>query len=318
MKKYESLKKVELHCHLDGSLNLEKVSRWTRKNIDDVEKALVLKEKGNLTKYLEMFDYPISLLQTKNRLRDAVSDLCKDMMDDGVIYAEIRFDPLSHIMKGLTLDEVMESALEGLNSAPIKAKLILCMKREREIKENKLIIDLAKKYLNSGVACVDLAGDESKYPLRMFSDLFEYANEENVPFIIHAGESGSANEIDLAISYGAKRIGHGISAITSFETMERLKEHNVPLEICPLSNMSLELYEKYTDHPVARLMDSGVLVTINTDNRTLINTSLTKEYNYLNKYFGLNVKDFNQMNRTAIMHSFLTDEEKEELLQYFN
>lgn len=317
MKKYESIKKVELHCHLDGSLNPDKVSRWTRKDIKDVEAALKLSGKSDLTQYLSMFEYPISLLQTKTRLKDASEQLCKDLLEENVIYAEIRFDPMSHLMKGLSISEVVEAVLEGINLTSLKANVILCMKRERDIEENKLIIDLARKYLGKGVVAIDLAGDESLYPLKNFKELFVYAKEMDVPFVIHAGEAGNHKEIDTAISYGATRIGHGIKAIKSFDTMEKLKKRNIPLEICLTSNMALDYFEKYSDHPVARLIDSGVLVTINTDNRTVVDTTLTDEYNYLNKYFGFTVKDFNQMNKTAIEHSFLSKEEKTDFIREF-
>ncbi len=315
MKKYESLKKVELHVHLDGSLNPERVSRWTRRDLKDVKKDLILDTKGNLGHYLEMFSYPISLLQTKTRLIDAGEALCNDLIEDGVIYAEIRFDPLSHIEKGLQIDEVVEYVLEGIRKTNLKCNLILCMKRERDEDSNKKVIDVAKRFITKGVVAIDLAGDEELYPLKNFKNLFEYAKEQDIPFVIHAGEAAGPEEIKTAISYGAKRIGHGISAIKSFEVMEKLKKKDIPLEVCVSSNMTLNLFDSYTLHPIARLIDSGVPVTINTDNRTVVNTTLTDEYNNLNKYFGLGVLDFNRMNTCAIEHSFLSREEKKELLK---
>lgn len=315
MKKYESLKKVELHCHLDGSLNVDKVSKWTRKNVGDVEKLLKLQKTGNKEAYAECLSYPKTLLQTKMRLKDAVEQLCKDLQSDYVIYAEIRVEPLAHTSKGLTLNEVVESLLEGINATTLKAKLILCMKRDREFEENKLIIDLAKKYLKKGVAAVDLTGDEIKYPTRGFKELFAYAKDSGVPFVVHAGENGTAKDVDAAISFGATRIGHGVKAITSYDTMEKLKKENIPLEICLSSNVASGLYEKYGDNPVQRLVDSGVDVVICTDNRTLANTTLTDEYNTLNRVFGFTINEFTNMNKLAIEHAFLSEKEKQELLK---
>ncbi len=317
MKKYESLKKVELHVHLDGSLNPERVSRWTRKDLREVEKLLILESKGDLEHYLEMFSYPISLLQTKTRLIDASEQLCIDLMNDGVIYAEIRFDPIAHLEKGLTIEEVVEYVLEGMKKTSLKCNLILCMKREREFEDNKKVIDVAKKFIKKGVVAIDLAGNEALYPLRNFKELFDYASEKDIPYVIHAGEAGDASEIKTAISYGATRIGHGVSAIKNFDVMEILKKKSIPLEICVTSNMALNLYGKYDEHPIARLIDSGVPVTINTDNRTVVGTTLTDEYNILNRHFGLNIVDFNRMNKCAIEHSFLSDDEKKELIKEF-
>lgn len=316
MKRYENLKKVELHCHLDGSLNPLRVSKWTRKNVDEVVKLLNAGKTNSLEEFLKGFDYPISLLQSKTRLKDAASELCNDLLEDGVIYAEVRFDPVAHTSKGLSLDEVVEAILEGLSTSSLKTNLILCMKREREDEVNKLVIDLAKKYSDKGVVAVDLAGDERAYPTKDFKELFVYAKELGVPYVIHAGEV-NFKDIDYAVSFGAKRIGHGVAAIKSFETMEKLKKHDIPLEICLSSNIDTGIYEDASAHPIARLVDSGVKVTINTDNRSMSDTTLTDEYNLLNKYFGFNVDDFNRFNRCAIEHSFLNKEEKEELLKNF-
>lgn len=317
MKKYESLKKVDLHCHLDGSLNLNQVSKWTRKNVGDVEKLLELQEKGNKEQYKECLAYPKTLLQTKMRLKDAAVQLCKDLESDYVIYAEVRLDPLSHISKGMNINDVISTVLEGFKESSLKVKLILCMKRDREFEENKIVIDAAKRYSKKGVVAVDLIGDECAYPTRSFKELFDYAKTVGIPFVIHAGEFGTAKDIDAAISFGASRIGHGVKAITSFETMEKLKKHNIPLEICLSSNVDSGLYEKYSDNPVQRLADSGVTVIACTDNRTLSNTTLTDEYNTLNRVFDFTIKELTDMNKLAIEHSFASDKEKAELLKEF-
>lgn len=317
MKKYESLKKVDLHCHLDGSLNVERVSKWTRKELDEVKDLLTINKTGDLNDYLRRFEFPISLLQTKTRLRDASKELCSDMIKDNVVYAEIRLDPLAHTKKGLALREVIDAVLEGIQLTDLKAKLILCMKREREFELNKLVVDTAKKYLKKGVAAIDLAGSEKDYPTKNFKELFAYANSIGVPFVVHAGEAGTFKDIDVAINAGAKRIGHGVKAITDYETMEKLKKLDIPLEVCLTSNLNTGLYPNYPSHPVQRLIDSGVPVTICTDNRTLSDTTLTDEYNVLNRYFGFTIKDFNEMNKLAIAHAFLNDKEKTELLKNF-
>lgn len=315
MKKYENLKKIELHCHLDGSLDPLRVSKWSRKNVSEIIDKLRLQKRGNLNEYLEMFKYPISLLQNKQRLKEASELLCRDLKKDSCIYAEIRLDPVAHTEKDLSLKDVVEAVLEGINNSNLKAKIILCMKREREDSINKSVIDIAKKYLKKGVAAVDLSGSETDYPTRDFKEIFAYAKEQGVPFVIHAGESGTSEDINSAISFGASRIGHGVKAITSFEVMEKLKKYDIPLEICLTSNIHTGLYEKYSDHPIMRLVDSGVSVTINTDNRTISNTTLTDEYNLLNKYFNFTVTDFVEMNKCAIEHAFLSDKEKEDLLK---
>lgn len=317
MRKYEGIKKVELHCHLDGSLDLELASKWLKKSKEEV-KMLLTRSSGirDLSDYLEKFELPISLLQMKTHLTQAANALGTAMKKENVIYAEIRFAPLVHT-KCLELAEVIDSVKAGLDASGLKNNLILTMKREASFKDNKKVINIAKKYLNKGVVAVDLAGDEELFPTSSFKETFEYAIKEGVPFVIHAGEAGTYKDIDAAISFGAKRIGHGIAAIKNFKTMETLKKKDIPLEICLSSNLDTKLYEHIEDHPVSRLIDSGVSVTINSDNRTLSKTDLSHEYYLLNKYFGFTKEDFDKMNITAIKHSFLSEEEKEELLKEF-
>lgn len=313
MKKYESLKKVDLHCHLEGSLNLGRVSKWTKKSLVDVENELILK-KSDPEGYKNAYAVANSLLQTKTKLKEAATDLVKDFESDTVIYAEVRLDPVAHTKKGLTIKEVVETVLEGFEMSTVKVKLILMMKRDYDFETNKAIIDLAHRFAKKGVCAVDLAGDEKMYPTKLFKELFLYAKELNVPFAVHAGTTGDFKNIDHALSYGASRIGHGLKAITSYETMEKLKKLNVPLEICVSANVASGLYEKVQEHPVQRLIDSGVSVVIGTDDRTIARTTLTDEYILLNKHFGLTIKEFNEMNRSAIEHAFLNDKEKKELL----
>lgn len=315
MKKYESLKKVDLHCHLEGSLNLIKASKWSKKTTMEIEKALVLGKAGDLDGYKTVYENAKDMIQTKTRLREATVELCNDMLSENVLYAEIRVDPILHTERDLTTKDVVETVLQAIDSTDLKAQVILMMKRNYEHEVNKSIIDLAKKYLKKGVCAVDLGGDELGHPTKNYKELFVHASALGVPFVIHAGEVEDAKSINSAISYGSNRIGHGIKAITSFETMEKLKKLDIPLEICLTSNMALGLYGKYSEHPVQRLIDSGVSVVICTDNRTINQTTLTDEYNLLNKYFDLSVEDFNKMNRCAIMHSFLSDKEKSELLE---
>lgn len=315
MKKYENLKKVELHCHLEGSLNPERVAKWSRKSVSEIIDKLRLKRKGDLNDFLKMFDYPISLLQNRQRLKEAAEVLCRDLKKDSVIYAEIRFDPIGLTKKDLTASAVVDAVLEGLASSDLKTNLILCMKRERDDVTNKSVIDLAKKYLKKGVVAVDLSGSDIDYPTKNFKELFQYAKEKSVPVVIHAGEAGDSKDINSAISFGARRIGHGVKAIGSFEVMEKLKRLDIPLEICLTSNIQTGLYDNYNDHPIMRLVDSGVKVIVNTDNRTISNTTLTDEYNLLNKYFGFTVTDFVAMNKYAVNHAFLSDEEKAMLLK---
>lgn len=308
----EELKKVELHLHLDGSVLVETAEELLNENnLDNLMKTT--DEVTNLTDYLKKFDIPIKIMQTKDNLIRISNEIIKQLKEDNVIYAEIRFAPNFHTTI-LTLEEVVDSILKGLKDNSIKTNLILCMMRGSSFEDNKKIIDLANKYLNKGVCAIDLAGDEIKYPTYMYEDLFKYADELNIPYTIHAGEAGTINDLDDAIKLNPKRIGHGIKAINNEKIINKLINNNITLEICPTSNVQTHNVDKYINHPIKKLRDKGVLLTINTDNRTVSNITLNEEYRLLQNNFSFTNKDFEEFNINAINSSFLKEEEKQELL----
>lgn len=319
MRKYEGIKKIDLNCHLDGSLDLELMMKWSKLSKEELLSKLT-RNTGikNLSDYLDKFALPLDYLQVKTHLRDAALYLGTSMKDENVVYAEVRIAPLLHTRKGLSLEEIIDSVLLGFKLSELKVNLILVMKREASLEDNKSIIKLAKKYLNKGVVAVDLCGDEGLFPTSTFSELFAFANEKGVPFVVTAGENGTFKDIDDAISAGAKRIAHGVKAIKSFYTMEELKKKNIPLEICLSSNMDTRLFSKYADHPVSRLIDSGVKVVFASDNRTLSKTDLSHEYYLLDKYFNFTKEDFIKANEIALEHSFLKESEKEKIRKILN
>ena len=313
----ENLKKIELHLHLDGSVRVSTIEELLDKN--DLEKELVVDENTkSLTDYLKKFDLPIKVMQSKENLIRISKELCEDLIKDNVIYAEIRFAPNFHTKEGLSLDEVVSSVLLGLNSKNIKTNLILCMMRGDSYENNKNIIDLAIKYRNKGVCGIDLAGDEAKYPTSLYKDLFSYALENNLNITVHAGEAATSKEVKDAISYGAKRIGHGIKIINDEEAIKLVKEKQIPLEICPTSNVQTCNVDNIMNHPIKKLFDKGILLTINTDNRTVSNTNLNKEYKLLEEYLNFTKEDFIKTNLIAIDKAFLTNEEKQELRKIIN
>lgn len=312
----KKLKKIELHLHLDGSISLDLASKLSNLSLEEVKKKMIAKDKClNLSDYLTRFNFPIELMQTKENLTLIASDLINRLKDEEVIYAEIRFAPMFHTKGGLTMEEVVEAVLLGLKSNPnIKTNLILCMMRGMSKEDNLKTIEIASKYLNKGVCAIDLAGAEDKYPLDEYLTLFEIAGKKNIPFTIHAGENGSAKEVEKAIKIGAKRIGHGIHTIDDMNVLDLIKERDILLEICPTSNVQTNAVNTYKEHPIYKLYLDNIPLNINTDNSTVSNVTLTEEYTKLSKYFPFTKEDYKIININAIKHSFLSDKEKEELL----
>ena len=316
----KNLKKIELHLHLDVAVSIKLASQLTGINENELKEKMIAPDKcQNLSEYLTKFSFPCSIMQTKENLTLISKDLVNRLEQQNIIYAEIRFAPMFHVKDGLTYEEVIEAVLTGLNSNPnVKTNLILCMMRGAEKENNLKTIEVAEKYLNRGVCCLDLAGAEDKYPLDEYLYLFEIAKSKNIPFIIHAGENGDANEVKKAIQIGAKRIGHGIHSIEKEEVLNLIKEKNILLEICPTSNIQTNSVNTYKEHPIKKLYQLGIPLSINTDNSTVSNITLTEEYEKLLEIFNFTIEDYKQMNINAINSSFLTNEEKEKLIITLN
>ena len=315
-----NLKKVELHLHIDGAVSMELAQKITGKSIEVLKKEMIAKDKcENLSEYLTKFDLPIELMQTKENLYQISADLVDRLAKENIVYIELRFAPMFHTKKGLTYEEIVESVLKGLKSNPkIKTNLILCMMRGFPKENNLKTIEVAEKYLNKGVCAIDLAGAEDKYPLKDYVELFEIVKEKQIPYIIHAGENGDAKEVELAINLGAKRIGHGIHSIEDEKVLNLIKEKNILLEICPTSNVQTNSVDTYQNHPIKKLYDLNIPISINTDNSTVSNITLTEEYMKISNYFNFTLSDYKEMNKNAIKHSFLTKEEQEELLKLYD
>lgn len=311
----EKLKKIELHIHLDGSVPIATISKISGKSIEELTEEMVAPDKcENLSDYLTRFDTPLKYMQTKENLYQISKEVADYLASQNVIYAEVRFAPMFHTKEGLSYNEIVEAVRDGLRSNPnVRVNLILCMMRGFPFEENVKTIDAAFEYLYDGVCALDLAGAEDKFPLSDYEELFKIAKSKFIPFTIHAGENASHKEIELAMQFGAKRIGHGIHANESLETQVLLKDKSVLLEMCPTSNVQTNAIEEYKDHPLEFFYNCEVKVCVNTDNTTVSNITLNEEYLKLHEQFGLTIEQFKKMNEYAAESAFLTIDEQAEL-----
>lgn len=304
------MKKIELHLHLDGSLNVEYASKLLGK---DCKNEMVGSNSTSLADYLKRFDLPIDLLQDYDNIVEFCYLLGKDLVNDGVIYAEVRFCPLFHNKK-ISVDRVITAIRVGFARVEeLKINLIFCMMRHFSFDDNLKIINLAKKYLGNGCCAIDLAGSEAQFPTSDFEELFTIAKNENIPFTIHAGEADGPTSLMSAIKFGTKRIGHGVRCVEDDNVVKLIRDNNIYLEVCPTSNIDTKAFASINEHSIKRLVEEGLLVTISTDNRTVSNTTLTNEYKILRDAFNFTDEDFLKFNLNAIDASFLSDDEKEEL-----
>ncbi len=317
--KLNKLPKVELHMHLDGSILVQYVKEKYNLTDREIKEKMVADEKcKNLNDYLTRFDYPISIMQTKEELNEIIVSLLESLKKQNVIYVEIRFAPQFHTQKGLTQEEVVATLIEAKNTIDIKSNLILCIMRgENNMDTNYETVNVAKEFLGKGVCAVDLAGAEAVFKTQNYEEIFKYVRENNIPYTIHAGEADGPESIKSAIKFGAKRIGHGVRAIEDKELLNTIIANGITIEVCPTSNIQTCICDSYKNHPIEKLYNMGIKTTINTDNMTVSNTTLEKEYKSVIDNTNLSIEDIIEMNINAINAAFISKEEKLELLKKY-
>ena len=313
---------VDLHLHLDGSLSLAMVRQLavmqeialSQSDETLLERLQVHEDCRDLNEYLKKFDFPLSLLQTKEAITYSVSQLLKELQVEGLMYAEIRFAPQLHLRKGLSQYEVVAAAVNGLKDAKIPANLILCCMRGSDNHACNLeTVDVAEQFLGKGVCAIDLAGAEGLYPTEQFQDIFARASRKQIPFTIHAGEAAGPESIRSALKFGTNRIGHGVRVIEDAQLMQEISNRKIPLELCPTSNLNTNIFPELSAYPLRLLMDAGIMVTINTDNMMVSNTTIEKEYKKLTQTFALNEQEIRILLNNAIQASFASDSIKKQL-----
>lgn len=323
----KGLPKVELHCHLDGSLPVHTVRRLAKQagiqlpqeEEKLLEKLTVPRGCQSLAQYLECFSLPISCLQSYDALYTAAYDLAKEAAGEGVCYLEVRFAPVFSAHDGFTQDDVVRAVRDGLAQAQadwgIGSGVILCGMRHLPVEETCQTVRLAQRFWGDGVCAVDLAGDEKAYPPQLHQAMFELATQCGVPFTIHAGECGSAENVRTALEWGARRVGHGVAVAKHPEILALCREQGAVLEVCPTSNLQTKAVPPQEEHPLRSLLEQGVRVTINTDNRTVSGTDLTGELLWANRQLGLGREELRRMMEYAAEAVFAPQPVRQKLLE---
>ena len=315
---------IDLHLHFDGSLLPRTILELAREqqlplpaeDPDELKLFLSAPEDcESLNEYLEKFDLPLSVLQTKEAIRKAMYTLLSSLKEQGMLYAEVRFAPQSHLRKGLTQEDAVKAAILGMQEATagsfFMAKLILCCMRGGDNQEaNRKTIETAAAFLGRGVAAVDLAGAEALFPTADYEELFAYAKDLGLPFTIHAGEADGPESIEAALRFGAARIGHGVRANEDEQVLGLLRESQIPLEMCPTSNVQTKAVSSFLEHPILRYLRSGLKVTVNTDNMTVSDTTIEREYRRLKTELGMTEEERKALLFNAADAAFLTEEER--------
>lgn len=318
---------IELHLHLDGAITTEIAKELahlqgiTLPAADDRELHSLLcvpESCENLNDFLKCFDLPLTLMQTREGIREAVRLVQENIKKQGVIYAELRFAPQLHCKNGLTQRQVIEAALEGLALSGLPCNLILCCMRGTGIHQhqaNMETVELARSFLveHGGVTALDLAGAEGLFPTAGFADIFSQAQAYGIPFTIHAGEADGADSVRAAVEMGARRIGHGVRSAEDPELLALLRDRQIPLEMCPTSNRQTHAVADMSRYPLKKYLDMGIPVTVSTDDMAVCGTTMEKEFLYLERLCGITPEDKRRIQQDSIRHAFTSQTVRDKL-----
>ena len=316
---------IDLHLHLDGSLSIEDFKYLAERNHIDLGKdfpknVYVPNDCKSLEEYLTRFDLPCSLLQDEFSIAYVTASLVNRLYKAGYIYAEIRFAPQLHTLKGMSQEDAVISAISGLkyalkDKAGFDANLILCCMRQASTEINMEAIKLADKFRMDKVVAVDLAGPEAFHTGDFYTPLFDEAKLRNLNIIIHAGEACGSEEVIRCVDLlHAQRIGHGVHLELTKENVRKMVEKRIAFEFCPTSNLQTTSLPDYKSVPLRDFDKYGIIVTINSDNMTVSNTDVLKEYKHLFKQFKLQKHEVRHFLTNSINASFSSLETKTMLL----
>ncbi|HEX9241747.1 MAG TPA: adenosine deaminase [Anaeromyxobacter sp.] len=327
-----ALPKTDLHCHLDGSLRLATVLELAERQKvklpadtpEGLAKSIHMGEIcGSLEDYLAAFDVTLAVLQTEEALYRAAYELATDAAAENVRYLEVRYAPVLHTRRGLKPTTIVDAVLEGLRTAKresgVKSNVIVCGIRHMDPQTSVRLAELAVAYKGKGVVGYDLAGAEEGHPARHHREAIQLILDNNVNVTIHAGEAYGPDSIAQAVhKCGAHRIGHGVRLRENGDLLNYLNDHRIPLEMCPSSNVQTGSVQGFASHPLRFYFDFGLRVTVNTDNRLITDTTVTKELAIAHREMGFTLEDVCTVLVQGFKSAFLPFREKQDLLRAAN
>lgn len=326
------LPKIDLHRHLEGSLRLQTLSDIAQEHgIDlpsyDIEKlrpyVQVTDGPHSFHHFLAKFKLLRHFYTSKEAVKRIASEAVLDAAHDNVRYLELRFNPVALARaQDFRLDEVVEWVMEAVDETQKQCQtrtcLILQIGRDGALQIAEEIVDLAIAYHGPLIRGIDLAGDEVLYSARRFTKPFTRARQAGLAITVHAGEAVGADSIRIAIKLlGAQRIGHGISAVENSEVVQLLRERDIALEVCPTSNFQTGVVHGLTLHPLLDLFSLRLKATINTDDPSISDTTLSDEYVVAIRAIGLRKKMIYQALYNAVEAAFIPEEERANLSAEF-
>ncbi len=325
--------KVLLHDHLDGGVRPATVIELAAEHgyaglpTTDVDALAAWFHRGakrnDLVLYLETFAHTVGVMQHRDAIERVAEECARDLANDGVVYAEVRYAPELHVEAGLTLDEVVDAVTTGFErgTAGTNLRLYSILSAMRTAARSTEIAEVAVRHRDRGVVGFDIAGAEAGHPPTRHLDAFQYVKQQNFHATIHAGEAFGLPSIWEALQWcGAERLGHGVRIVDDITevggtyVLGRLaayvRDRRIPLELCPTSNVNTGVSGSIAEHPIGLLKRLRFRVTVNTDNRLMSDTSMTNEFVQLHQAFGWGLSDFEWLTVNAMKSAFASFDER--------
>ena len=326
------LPKVDLHRHLEGSLRLQTLAEIAQEHgidlpsydIEDLRPFVtVADEEPDFHRFLEKFRLLRRFYPTQAAVERLAYEAVADAAADNIKYLELRFNPVALAREqGFSLDQVTTWVCAAVGRSKrdsgVQANLILQIGRDESLDTASQITEVALAHRDNGVVGLDLAGDETRYPASRFATVFRRAQQEGLYITVHAGEAGGPENVREAIELlGAKRIGHGVRSIENSDVVQLVRNRKVTLEVCPTSNLQTGILNHIWQHPLPDLLALNVRVTLNTDDPSISDTTLTDEYLTAMLGMGVTLEQIKRTIMTAVEGSFQPPSERERLAEWF-
>ncbi|MGM0687543.1 MAG: adenosine deaminase [Promethearchaeati archaeon] len=322
----QKIPKVELHIHLLGSVRPTTLVEIVKAEsidtpYDSQEEMQRLFKYQDFGHFIEVYSQLIGLIQHEEHFEKLAYQVLEDCASQNIRYVELSFSSIDHVQQGLEFDDMLDAINRGIHGANrdfgILADIRIDLVRNYGPETAMETLDAIERKPDN-IISVDLGGSEDEFPPKPFKRVYERAKEMGLYLVAHAGEAAGPQSIWNAIRYlDVERVGHAVSAVEDTDLMEYMKEHEIAIEACPVSNIRTRAIESIEKHPVRTFYDYGLLVTVNSDDPTLFQTNLNNEYKQLQTRLGFSVEELFQLSLNAIQASFLPETRKQELRTEF-
>lgn len=319
--------KIELHLHLEGAIPLETLFNFIQrdnkeqsiKNLDDLRKKLIYTDFAH---FIEMWTWKSTFLKTESDFEEIAYQVLNILSKQNVKYVEAFCSPNEFRRRGLSTQGIIEHLIKGKQKAyhdfGIQSELIVDLTRDYGPKVGMQLLEELMPYLGKGVVGIGLGGNEQSFPTDSYVSIYKEAKRRGFKLTAHAGESVGVNSIWSAIEkLEVERIGHGIRAKEDPRLISLLKKRQIPLEMCVISNLKTGVCKSIENHPIKQYFEQGLMVTVNSDDPTMFNTSINQEYLILAQKLDFTISDLKRLSINSIVASFMSEENKELMKSLF-